>query len=384
MRGFPLELELEFAEMQSSAVSGGMTPALLGAALIFHTLLILERVWLVLPPRMFATRGGPATLLLLAYFLTPAAFRKRESGLALLALFPPLLVGVLVAAVPFEGAAQLLPVQTGIALMLLVLGWLAALPRFWTFVAAGGACLVDAASLVLGPAAHTAGIALILESLWAPGCAAILLLVLAAVRHSEARRDFLLLRQAAFAGVPGTQPEAPDTRHLDPQTGVGSRAAFDMRFRAAWDNAAARRSSVALLFFSIDTLQEHKRDLGFKTAELLQSQVAAILKDGLRRADDMVARFDHQHFVVMMPGVGTDGSAQIAERLRGCVEEMRFFAGQQRHPVTVTVGAASLRAKRGTPRESLIDCASQALEQARATGKNLVCIEGRGCIPRMS
>ncbi len=380
---FPLELELEFAEMQASAPSGGTLPAILGSALLFHAILIAERACVGLSPRIFALRGGPITLLLLVYLLLPAAFRKREAGRAFLAFFAILEVVALLAGVPFSGAGQLLPMQTGVAALLLLLGWLTALPRFWMFAATTGALLADAALLLWGPAAHTAGVPVIVESFWAPACAAVLLMMLAGVRHSEAKRDFLLTRQAAFAGVGGTPAEV-DVRHLDPQTGVAGRAAFDMRFRSAWDNAAARRSSVALLFFSIDNLQEHKRDLGFKTVELLQAQVAAILKDGLRRADDMVARFDHQHFVVMMPGVGVDGSAQIAERLRGCVEEMRFFAGQKRRPVTVTVGAASLRAKRGTPRQQLVDCAVAALEQGRATGANLVCVEGRGCIPSMS
>ncbi len=379
----PLELELEFAEVQASAASGGTLPALLGSVLLFHVLLVAERSCLPLPPLAFAERGGPITLLLLVYLLLPASFRKGEAGRAFSALFPVLTVAALLAGIAFSGAGQLLPAQTGVAALLLVLGWLAALPRFWTFAAACGALLADAACLLLGPAAHSAGMPVILESFWAPGCAAALVLLLAGVRHNEAKRDFLLLRQAAFAGVSGAPVEI-DNRHLDPQTGVTGRPGFDMRFRSAWDNAAARRSSVALLFFSIDNLPDHKRELGFKTTELLQAQVAAVLKEGLRRADDMVARFDNQHFVVMMPGVGVDGSAQIGERLRGCVEEMRFFAGQKRRPVTVTVGAASLRAKRGTPREKLIDCATQALEQGRATGLNLVCVEGRGCIPRMS
>ncbi len=382
---FPLELETEFAEMQSTAPSGGTLPALLGAAFLFHVLLVAERFFTAMPPRMFAVRGGPVTLFLLGYLLLPTSMRKGQAARVFLVLFTASLVLALLAAVPFPGAGQLLPMQTGVAMLLLLLGWLTALPRFWTFLVTGGALVTDAAALLLGPAVHNAGLPVVLESFWAPGCAAALLLLLASVRHSEARREFLMLRQAAFAGVQGAPaPEATDTRHLDPQTGAGSRAAFDMRFRAAWDHAAARRSSVALLFFSIDNLPEHKRDLGFKSVELMQKQVAALLKEGLRRSDDMVARFDTQHFVVMMPGVGTDGSAQIGERLRGCIEEMRFFAGQKRHPVTVTVGTASIRAKRGTPREKLVECAVQALEQARATGSNLVCVEGRGCIPRMS
>jgi diguanylate cyclase (GGDEF)-like protein len=211
-----------------------------------------------------------------------------------------------------------------------------------------------------------------------------LLVVFASVRYHEARRDFLLLRQAAFADATPASAEAAPMPHLDPQTRVANRMAFDMRYRAAWEQAVVRRHSVALLFFSIDNFAEQKRDLGFKTADLIQAQVAGLLKDGLRRADDMVARFDNQHFVVMLPGVGTDGVTQIAERLRGCIEEMGFFAGQQRHFVTVTVGAASIRAKRGISREKLIDGAVHALDQARSTGSNLVCVEGRGCIPRMS
>jgi len=379
----PLELESEFAEMQAALPAGGIVPALLGAGLMFHCLLIAERTFLLLPPRMFAIRGGPVTLLLLLLLLLPSVFRRQASGRAGLVLFGMLLVVALLAGVPFAGGRVLLPMQTGIAATLLLFGWLAALPRQWTILAAVGALLADAVALLLGPAVHTVGVPTILESLWAPGFAASLLVLMAAVRHNEARRDFILLRQAAFAGVP-QQSAIMEDRHLDPETGVGSRLAFDMRYRAAWDKAAAGRHSVALLFFSIDSFAEHKRDRGFKFSEGLQLQVAGLLKEGLRRSDDMVARFDYQHFVVMLPGIGTDGATQIAERLRGCIEQMSVFSGQKRYGATVSVGAASMRAKRGTPREKLVDCAIQALEQARATGPNLVCVEGRGCVPRMS
>ncbi len=381
---FPLELELEFAEMQAAAPSGGTLPALLGAGFLFHLLLISERVFLSLSPAVFVLRGGPVTLLMLLLLLLPTPYRQRELGRSLLLCFGMLLVAALLAGVPFAGAEQLLPIQTGVALLLLLLGALTALPRYWTLGVAASALLTDAASLLLGPAVRTTGLPVILESFWAPAFAAALLLILASTRHSEARRDFLLMRQAVFAAVPSSTVEAGESRHLDPETGVANRLAFDMRFRAAWEQAAARRHSVALLFFSIDGFAEQKRELGFKFSELLQTQVAALIKDGLRRSDDMVARFDNQHFVVMLPGVGTDGATQIAERLRGCVEEMGIFSGQKRHSATVTVGGASLRAKRGIPREKLVDCAVQALEQAHATGANLVCIEGRGCIPRMS
>ena len=379
----PLELETEFAEMQAAVPAGTILPAVLGACFGFHALLIAERAWLMLPPRVFAMRGISLTLVLLLFLLLPAVYRSREVSRGFLVLFSMLLVAALLAGVPFSGAGQLLPLQTGVALLVLLTGWLAALPRQWALTMAMGTMLADGISLVLGPAARMAGLPIVVESLWAPLFGTALLVLLANMRHQEARRDFVLLRQAVFAGVHGSAP-AEQSRHLDPHTGTANRLAFEMRFRAAWDQAAARRHSIALLFFSIDGLAEQKRDLGLPFIELVQAQVAGLLKDSLRRSDDMVARFDQQHFVVMLPGVGTDGATQIAERLRGSIEELGVYAGQKRHPATVTVGAASLRAKRGIAREKLVDRAVGALAPARATGSNVVCVEGRGCIPRMS
>ena len=311
----------------------------------------------MLTPRMFAVRGIPLTLVLLSFLLVPAAYRSRRVGRVFLVSFSMLLVAALLAGVPFRGAGELLPAQTGVALLLLLPGWLAALPRGWALTMAAGTMLADGTSLLLGTAVRAVGWAVLLESFWAPLFGAALVVLLANMRRQEERRDFMLLRQAAFAGVPGgasttsrsSGPAMPrsTSRHLDPQTGAANRLAFEMRFRAAWDQAAGRRHSIALLFFSIDGLSEQRRDLGLSFTELVQAQVAGLLKDGLRRSDDMVARFDQQHFVVMLPGVGTDGATQIAERLRGSVEEMGVYAGQKRHSATVTVGAASLRAKRG-------------------------------------
>jgi hypothetical protein len=44
---------------------------------------------------------------------------------------------------------------------------------------------------------------------------------------------------------------------------------------------------------------------------------------------------------------------------------------------------ASLRAKRNVERDKLVECTTRALEQAKQTGPNTVCVEGRGCLPRM-
>ncbi len=376
-RSFPVEHEAEFAEVQAATPNTSLLPTAIGAGLLFHVLLIAERQALGLHPSFFATRGVPVTLGLLALFLVPA--RLREYTRALLCLMSWGAIVALVGGLDLEQAGALLGIETGVATLILVFGWASNLPLSWTALLSVGMLTADASAL----AASRGGLTMLkVDSLFAPAFAVAFTILSAQARQQEARRDFLAVRTAAFAGVDPDEI-VEENRHLDPVTGVGSRAAFDMRLRAAWERAAGRRNSVALLMFSIDDFAEKKRKHGYRYGDMLQTRVAAILKESLRRSDDMVARYDVQHFVVMLPGVGTEGATQIGERLRGCIEELTVYVGTERHRATVTVGVASLRAKRNVERDKLVECTTRALEQAKQTGPNTVCVEGRGCLPRM-
>lgn len=376
-RSIPVEHEAEFAEVQAATPNASLLPTAIGAGLLFHGLLIAERQVLSLHPSFFATRGVPVTLGLLALFLIPA--RLREYTRALLCLMSWGATLALVGGLNLEQTGALLGIETGIATLMLVFGWASQLPLSWTALLSVGMLTADASAL----AASRGGLTMLkADSLFAPAFAVAFTLLSARARQQEALRDFLAVRTAAFAGV-DAEEIVEESRHLDPITGVGSRAAFDMRLRAAWERAAGRRNSIALLMFSIDDFAEKKRKNGYRYGDMLQTRVAAILKESLRRSDDMVARYDVQHFVVMLPGVGTEGATQIGERLRGCIEELTVYVGTERHRATVTVGVASLRAKRNVEREKLVECTTRALDQAKQTGPNTVCVEGRGCLPRM-
>ncbi len=377
-RHFPLEHEQEFAEVEAKAEAPRYVFTTICAGLLFHALLISERAFLGVSPKFFVFRGVPVTLGLLGVLLFAPALRRHARLLLCLVTWGA--VVALVAGVDLSGAGALLPLETGIAALVLLCGWSAHLPVMWTAVLSGGMIVADLACLAAAPGGLTM---LKADALFAPIFAAAYTLLSASVRQKEARREFLAIRTAAFAGVEA-EPAPEESTHLDPVSGVGNRAAFDMRLRAAWEQAATRRNSVALLMFSIDDFAQKKRDHGHRYGDMLQLQVAGMLKEGLRRSDDMVARFDVHHFVVMLPGVGTDGATQIAERLRGCIEELVVYVGTERHRATVTVGVASVRAKRNVTRDRLIEAASQALEVAKHTGPNTVCVEGRGCLPKMA
>jgi diguanylate cyclase (GGDEF)-like protein len=385
-RPFPPEYEAEFAELQERASSSKFPLTVLVAGLLFHAILIVERHSLGIHPGAFILRGAPLTLGLLSLlsllsllFLPPSTALARYTRVSLCLVGWGAVVALL-GGVGIRDAGTLFSLQTAVAALILLLGWTPRLPIAWTAALSGGMLAANVLCVALGM--HHLGAAA-LQSIFAPAFATGFCLLTGWVRQAEARRDFMGLRTAAFAGVePGAGAE--EGRHLDPITGVGSREAFDMRLRAAWEQALTRRNSVALMLFSMDDFTQKRRTHGQRVCDQLQTKIAGLLKESLRRSDDMVARYDMHHFVVMLPGVGTDGATQIAERLRGCIEEMSVYVDGQRYQATVTVGVASLRAKRVTPREKLIDCTVAALEQGKNSGQNLVCVEGRGCLPSMA
>ena len=376
---FPVELEAEFSEMQAASPCPNFVPAAIATGIVYHTLLITERVFLHLSTPWFGLRALGVAAATAALLLLPSARRSKDSSRLLAVSTLSAMVLALIYGVGFGGPEELLGIQSGAAALILLACLLLRLPFAWGALLAVCALLADAAALF-----SAEGLLLMfkVESLWAPGLASAFAVLYAWVRTQEARREFLATRQAAFAEVQACA--RPDAHHLDEVTGIANRTAFDMRLRAAWENAVNRRNSVALLAFSIDEFSQQRKQYGQRFGDMLQTQVAAILKDGLRRADDMVARYDVHHFVVMLPGVGLDGATQIAERLRGSVEEVAVYVGTNRHRATVTVGVASMRAKRGVHRDHLVEGALHALDQAKSFGGNLVFVEGRGSLPRMA
>ena len=364
--------------MQASAPSPSLVPAALMTALLFHALLVAERVLLQLHPSWFTFRGLAITAGAGALMLLPLRHRGQTAARILATVTVLGMMAALVTGVPFRGVSDLLAIQSGTAALILLAGFMLRLPLSWQILLASGSVATNALALFDVPGVPAR---LKVESLWAPVLAAAFTILSSWVRTQEARREFLATRKAAFADV---QPAGGEARHLDEVTGIANRTAFDMRLRAAWENAVTRRNSVALLVFAIDEFAQQKKQYGQRFGDMLQTQVASVLKDGLRRSDDMVARYDMHHFVVMLPGVGLDGATQIAERLRGCVEEVAVYVGTNRHRATVTVGVASMRAKRGGHRDQLVEGGLLALEQAKSFGANIVFVEGRGCLPRMA
>jgi diguanylate cyclase (GGDEF)-like protein len=90
------------------------------------------------------------------------------------------------------------------------------------------------------------------------------------------------------------------------------------------------------------------------------------------RVEDCVGRFGGEEFVVLLPGIGASGIAEVAERVRAAVTRLAVPVGDNRiSGLSVSVGTAAYPAA-GRTLDRLIHSADTALLHAKRTGRNRV------------
>jgi diguanylate cyclase (GGDEF)-like protein/putative nucleotidyltransferase with HDIG domain len=131
----------------------------------------------------------------------------------------------------------------------------------------------------------------------------------------------------------------------------------------------AGREPFALLCMDVDDFREFNERHGHGVGDRLLASVAAVCKNELRQMD-VLARYDGDEFVAVMPTATADVAAIVTERLRAAVESHRF-AVRTGHAVRVSlsVGTACFPADGETAAE-LLDAATRHMRRAKQARKH--------------
>ena len=149
--------------------------------------------------------------------------------------------------------------------------------------------------------------------------------------------------------------------------------------------AAERQSRVTVVMFDIDDFKAYNDAYGHDTGDALIREVGVLLKR-CSRADDVVARFGGDEFVVLLwdaeeprvPGSRHPSEAPaLAERYQRAINEHSFqcLGPHAPGPVTLSGGLACFP-WHGTSREELLRAADRALLTAKRAGKNRIVLAG--------
>ncbi len=172
----------------------------------------------------------------------------------------------------------------------------------------------------------------------------------------------------------------------DALTGVQNRRYFEHRCEVEISQACRYRHPLACMFLDVDMFKRINDTYGHQTGDEVLKRVAGVIQSQLR-VGDTIARYGGEEFVVLLPQAEMHHVQQIAERIRGYIEELTIPAHSgDSIRLTISIGLSMLAAEeRGAEHrqlaERMIAAADRALYQAKNGGRNRVVCDGAAPMP---
>ena len=184
--------------------------------------------------------------------------------------------------------------------------------------------------------------------------------------------------------------------HTDALTGLANRRTFNSHLANAWKAASRLQQPIAVLMIDVDFFKKFNDHYGHVQGDVCLRKVANAVSSGLRgkpeavrapqdmppsasrmiglpRKPDFVARYGGEEFAVLLQGADLDAAVDVGNRLRQAVEDMLMaHIGAPWGFVSISIGvAAVVPADMMTP-GGLVECADEALYEAKRSGRNQV------------
>ncbi len=147
----------------------------------------------------------------------------------------------------------------------------------------------------------------------------------------------------------------------DSLTGLPNRHHFHERYTLDLETAIADGVPLALMLLDVDHFKDINDRKGHPAGDDKLRDVAHGLQSAIR-ADDLVARYGGDEFIVVAPHTSRDDALHLAERLRVAARESE---------ASVSIGVAIFPQDAAT-QDELIEAADAALYRAKQAGRNCV------------
>ena len=152
----------------------------------------------------------------------------------------------------------------------------------------------------------------------------------------------------------------------DALTGLYNRRYLTQRLSEELVRSYRHKGSFSVLMADVDEFKKYNDAFGHPAGDEVLKKVATILLSSTRSVD-CTARYGGEEFAVLLTATDGEVAKDVAERIRGRVEEQEF-AGRK---ITLSIGIAEFP-NNGQTADEVISSADEALYAAKRGGRNRV------------
>lgn len=158
---------------------------------------------------------------------------------------------------------------------------------------------------------------------------------------------------------------------VDGLTEVYNKRYFTDVFDREFSRAQRYARPLSLIMLDIDHFKSVNDAYGHVAGDYVLKQLAGALSKRIRR-EDTLARYGGEEFVIILPELDLDHARTFADKVHELIQLTVFKFGEERMPVTISVGVASVSDTIQTGDE-LIKAADECLYEAKRQGRDRVC-----------
>lgn len=192
----------------------------------------------------------------------------------------------------------------------------------------------------------------------------------------QAEIDALEVASGTIGGAIRSMRAEEELRRLvstDSLTGLSSRRTFMEQARDMFDQVRRKRGELSLLIMDLDHFKQVNDTHGHAAGDEALVGFAKICRRVLRDSD-LIGRTGGEEFAVMLPDVGPDQAARIAEKLRSSIADSIVPTDAGAVRLTLSIGVAGLRQGEQDLSE-LFKRADDALYSAKHGGRDQVAVD---------
>ena len=193
---------------------------------------------------------------------------------------------------------------------------------------------------------------------------------------TELRRKFSELKEQDIIKRKLIKDTLKEEPYLDELTGIANRRSYDKAIKNEWNRMKRMKTPISVILLDIDYFKPYNDTYGHLEGDDSLRFVAKTLKTSILRAGDLLARYDGEEFVIILPGSDKSGATKLAEKLRKKIESFRIeHSGSAiSEYITISLGVASMIPGESGGPDALVTAADRALYRAKAEGRNRVIV----------